>query len=49
MVTSIYLIIFLSLQEVLYHMGGQDIVQQALIVFPELLHVLHFLPCLHPP
>lgn len=44
-----YLIIAVSLQEVLGDMCGQDIEQQTLIVLPLLLHVLHLLLCLKAP
>lgn len=44
-----YLIIPVSLQEVLGDMCGQDIEQQTLIVLPLLLHVLHLLLCLKAP
>lgn len=44
-----YLIIAVSLQEVLGNMCRQDIEQQTLIVLPLLLHVLHLLLCLKAP
>lgn len=44
-----YLIIAVSLQEVLCDVGRQDVEQQTLVVLPQLLHVLHLLPRLETP
>lgn len=44
-----YFIVTFSLEEMLCNMSRQDVEQQTLIVLPQLLHVLHLLPCLEAP
>ena len=44
-----YLIIAVSLQEVMGDVSWQDVEQQTLVVLPQLLHVLHLLPRLETP
>lgn len=46
---SSYLIIAVSLQEVLGDVGWEDVEQQALVVLSQLPHVLHFLSGLEAP
>lgn len=44
-----HLIVFAAVQEMSGHVHGQDVVQQTLVVFPQLPHVLHFLLGLQAP
>lgn len=46
---SPHLIVLAAVQEMSSHMHGQNVVQQTLVVFPQLPHVLHFLLGLQAP
>lgn len=44
-----HLIVLAAVQKMSSHVQGQNVVQQTLIVFPQLPHVLHFLLGLQAP
>ena len=46
---SSYLVVAVPLQEVLGNVGRQDVEQQALVVLPQLPHVIHLLSGLEAP